>query len=41
MMITDPKLDVNTDLSARRIEISFQGTRMSADRTLMAVIRIA
>ena len=35
----DLKLDVNTELSARRTGMSFQRTRLAEDRTLMAVIR--
>jgi inner membrane protein YidH len=35
----DLKLDVNTELAARRTGMSFQRTRMAEDRTLMAVIR--
>jgi putative membrane protein len=35
----DPKLDVNTELAARRTGMSFQRTRLAEDRTLMAVIR--
>jgi len=38
-VIPDPKLDVNTEPSAPRSGMSFQCTRMSADRALMAVIR--
>jgi putative membrane protein len=34
-----PKLDVNTELAARRTGMSFQRTRLAEDRTLMAVIR--
>jgi len=37
--IPDLKLDVNTELSARRTGMSFQRTRLAEDRTLMAVIR--
>src|SRR5215831_14311467 len=33
------KLDVNTELAARRTGMSFQRTRLAEDRTLMAVIR--
>jgi putative membrane protein len=33
------KLDINTELSARRTGMSFQRTRLAEDRTLMAVIR--
>ena len=39
MAIPDLKLDVNTELSARRTGMSFQRTRLAEDRTLMAVIR--
>jgi inner membrane protein YidH len=35
----DLKLDVNTELAARRTGMSFQRTRLAEDRTLMAVIR--
>jgi putative membrane protein len=35
----DLKVDVNTELSARRTGMSFQRTRLAEDRTLMAVIR--
>ncbi len=37
----DLKLDVNTELAARRTGMAFQRTRMAEDRTLMAVIRTA
>jgi inner membrane protein YidH len=33
------KLDVNTELAARRTGMSFQRTRLAKDRTLMAAIR--
>ena len=33
------KLDVNTELAARRTGMAFQRTRLAEDRTLMAVIR--
>jgi inner membrane protein YidH len=33
------KLDVNTELAARRTGMSFQRTRLAEDRTLMAIIR--
>ena len=33
------KLDVTTELAARRTGMAFQRTRMAADRTLMAIIR--
>ena len=39
MASPDLKLDVNTELSARRTGMSFQRTRLAEDRTLMAVIR--
>ncbi len=39
MGTSDLKLDVNTELAARRTGMSFQRTRMAEDRTLMAVIR--
>ena len=35
----DIKLDVNTELAARRTGMAFQRTRLAEDRTLMAVIR--
>ena len=35
------KLDVNTELAARRTGMAFQRTRLAEDRTLMAVIRTA
>jgi len=35
----DLKLDVNTELAARRTGMAFQRTRLAEDRTLMAVIR--
>ena len=35
----DLKLDVNTELAARRTGMAFQRTRPPPDRTLMAVIR--
>ena len=35
----DLKLDVNTELAARRTGMSFQRTRLAEDRTLMAIIR--
>jgi putative membrane protein len=34
-----PKLDVNTELAARRTGMAFQRTRLAEDRTLMAIIR--
>ncbi len=37
----DLKLDVNTELAARRTGMAFQRTRLAEDRTLMAVIRTA
>ena len=39
MASPDLKLDVNTELAARRTGMSFQRTRLAEDRTLMAVIR--
>ena len=36
---TPVKLDVNTELAARRTGMAFQRTRLAEDRTLMAVIR--
>jgi putative membrane protein len=39
MVAPDLKLDINTELSARRTGMSFQRTRLAEDRTLMAVIR--
>lgn len=36
---TDLKLDVNTELAARRTGMAFQRTRLAEDRTLMAIIR--
>ena len=38
---SDLKLDVNTELAARRTGMAFQRTRLAEDRTLMAVIRTA
>ncbi len=35
----DLKVDVNTELSARRTGMAFQRTRLAEDRTLMAIIR--
>jgi putative membrane protein len=35
------KLDVSTELAARRTGMAFQRTRLAEDRTLMAVIRTA
>ena len=35
----DLKLDVNTELAARRTGMAFQRMRLAEDRTLMAVIR--
>jgi len=35
----DLKLDVNTELAARRTGMAFQRTRLAEDRTLMAIIR--
>ena len=35
----DFKLDINTELAARRTGMAFQRTRLAEDRTLMAVIR--
>ena len=35
----DLKLDINTELAARRTGMAFQRTRLAEDRTLMAVIR--
>ena len=35
------KLDVNTELAARRTGMAFQRTRLAEDRTLMAIIRTA
>ena len=37
----DLKLDMNTELAARRTGMAFQRTRLAEDRTLMAVIRTA
>jgi putative membrane protein len=39
MASADLRLDVNTELAARRTGMAFQRTRMAADRTLMAVMR--
>ena len=39
MVIFDPKLDVNTELWHVAPGMSFQRTRMSADRTLMPLTR--
>jgi putative membrane protein len=39
--LRDLKLDVNTELAARRTGMAFQRTRLAEDRTLMAVIRTA
>ncbi len=41
MASPDLKLDVNTELAARRTGMAFQRTRLAEDRTLMAVIRTA
>ncbi len=41
MVSPDLKLDVNTELAARRTGMAFQRTRLAEDRTLMAVIRTA
>lgn len=39
MTVSDPTLDINTELAARRTGMAFQRTRLAQDRTLMAVIR--
>jgi putative membrane protein len=39
MVSPDLRLDVNTELAARRTGMAFQRTRLAEDRTLMAVIR--